>query len=196
MSYELETDHLSIDVAMILKELNSTPNPHLVTRTTGRDVRSVIEVRLSAISDKVISLIDFSDIEVMDFSCADEVVARLLTRFIGSDRPQEAFFVLKGLVPNHLEPVAEVLERQGILAVAENCSGLLELLGNSSSEEGKVWGFIEEKRSVTVDELNAVFMEKDDQEALKRLIDQRVVFYETTGNKYRSFGSVIDSLLE
>ena len=84
----------------------------------------------------------------------------------------------------------------GILAVAENCSGLLELLGNSSSEEGKVWGFIEENRSVTMDELNAVFMEKDDQEALKRLIDQRVVFHETTGNQYRSFGSVIDSLLE
>jgi hypothetical protein len=47
-----------------------------------------------------------------------------------------------------------------------------------------------------MDELNAVFMEKDDQEALKRLIDQRVVFHETTGNQYRSFGSVIDSLLE
>ncbi|HIF37754.1 MAG TPA: hypothetical protein EYQ69_00575, partial [Gemmatimonadetes bacterium] len=123
MSSEKVISHFSIDVGMILKDLNSTPNPHLVTRTTGRDVRNAIEVKLSAIRSPALSVIDFSAIEVMDFSCADEVVARLLARFICTDRPQEAFFVLKGLLPSHLEPVVEVLERQKILAVTENGPG-------------------------------------------------------------------------
>jgi hypothetical protein len=195
MSSEKVINHFSIDVGMILKDLNSTPNPHLVTRTTGRDVRNAIEVKLSAIRSPALSVIDFSAIEVMDFSCADEVVARLLARFICTDRPQEAFFVLKGLLPSHLEPVVEVLERQKILAVTENGPGLLGLLGSFSSEEGKVWEFIEAKRSATTDELNTVFMEKEDQAALRHLTDQRVVFYETSGNRYRSFGSVMDGLL-
>ncbi|MEO2158389.1 MAG: hypothetical protein ABGX31_03535, partial [bacterium] len=91
MSSEKVINHFSIDVGMILKDLNSTPNPHLVTRTTGRDVRNAIEVKLSAIRSPALSVIDFSAIEVMDFSCADEVVARLLARFICTDRPQEAF---------------------------------------------------------------------------------------------------------
>jgi hypothetical protein len=195
MSSEKVINHFSIDVGMILKDLNSTPHPHLVTRTTGRDVRNAIEVKLSAIRSPALSVIDFSAIEVMDFSCADEVVARLLARFICTDRPQEAFFVLKGLLPSHLEPVVEVLERQKILAVTENGPGLLGLLGSFSSEEGKVWEFIEAKRSATTDELNTVFMEKEDQAALRHLTDQRVVFYETSGNRYRSFGSVMDGLL-
>jgi len=195
MSSEKVINHFSIDVGMILKDLNSIPNPHLVTRTTGRDVRNAIEVKLSAIRSPALSVIDFSAIEVMDFSCADEVVARLLARFICTDRPQEAFFVLKGLLPSHLEPVVEVLERQKILAVTENGPGLLGLLGSFSSEEGKVWEFIEAKRSATKDELNTVFMEKEDQAALRHLTDQRVVFYETSGNRYRSLGSVMDGLL-
>jgi len=192
MNSEIRMNYLSIDVGMVLHGLNSSPSPYLVTRTTGRDVRGVIEEKLSKVKTPVLSRIDFTAIEVMDFSCADEVVARLLVRFIDISRPQEAFFILSGLLPNHQDPVAEVLERQGTLAVAQDNGGSLELLGNVSSKEEKIWQFIETKGIVTIDEINSAFMEKNDQIALRRLIAQRVVFQETARNSYCSLGRAIE----
>jgi hypothetical protein len=152
----------------------------------------VIEEKLSKVKTPALSRIDFTAIEVMDFSCADEIVARLLVRFIDISRPQEAFFILSGLLPNHQDPVAEVLERQGTLAVAQGNGGSLELLGNVSSKEEKIWQFIETKGIVTIEEINSVFVEKNDQIALRRLIAQRVVFQETAGNSYCSLGRAIE----
>ena len=52
---------------------------NLVTRQTGRAVRDGIERLISGRSE-AIAVIDFQDVAVIDFSCADEVVAKLLLR--------------------------------------------------------------------------------------------------------------------
>ncbi|HVX89931.1 MAG TPA: hypothetical protein VG940_13435, partial [Gemmatimonadales bacterium] len=49
----------------------------LVTRPTGAAVRTRIEAAL-ANSGATIAFLDFTELDLIDFSCADEVVAKLL----------------------------------------------------------------------------------------------------------------------
>ena len=190
MSFEKWMSYISIEVGSILQELSPIPNAHLVTRTTGRAVRAVIEDRLCNIQAPGLSYIDFSEIGVMDFSCADEVVARLLVRFVDTSRPREIFFILKGLSPSHLEPLSEVLQRQKILAIHQNFSGSVELLGSVSPAESKVWDFMENNRVVSKKEITSAFVEED-QRAWARLVHQRVIFQEINEDRYHSLGSLV-----
>ena len=190
MSFKKWMSYISIDVGSILQDLSPIPNTHLVTRTTGRAVRAVIEDRLCNIQAPGLSHIDFSEIGVMDFSCADEVVARLLVRFVDTSRPREIFFILKGLSPSHLEPLSEVLERQEILAIHQDPSGSIELLGSVSPAESKVWDFIENNKVVSKKEIKSAFVQED-QRAWTRLVNQRVIFQEINENRYHSLGSLI-----
>ena len=67
----------TIRIGHLLRETATSPYRHLVTRPTGAAVRHSIEVALSR-SDCLTALLDFSDIELLDFSCAEEIVAKLL----------------------------------------------------------------------------------------------------------------------
>lgn len=110
-----------IDVRGILSRTGLTNND-LITRPTGRAVRYGIEAELDAASasDGVVVL-DFSAIRLIDCSCADEVLARLVQ---GTPR----VYLVRGLAEHHVDPVAQVLERQQIAVVAEQ-DGSLQLLG-------------------------------------------------------------------
>ena len=55
----------------------TTPYRNLVTRPTGAAVRNRIEQALAR-SDCHTAFLDFSDVELLDLSCADEIVAKLL----------------------------------------------------------------------------------------------------------------------
>ena len=67
----------TIRIGLLLREAVATPYRNLVTRPTGAAVRGRIEEALAE-SGCLTALLDFSDIELLDFSCADEVVAKLL----------------------------------------------------------------------------------------------------------------------
>ena len=66
----------TIRIGHLLRETATSPYRHLVTRPTGAAVRHSIELALSR-SDCLTALLDFSEIELLDLSCADEVVAKL-----------------------------------------------------------------------------------------------------------------------
>ena len=67
----------TIRIGSLLREAVTTPYRNLVTRPTGAAVRNRIEAALAR-SDCHTALLDFSDVELLDLSCADEVVAKLL----------------------------------------------------------------------------------------------------------------------
>ena len=100
----------TIPVARVLREAITTPYRILVTRATGAAVRDRIEVTLAQ-SGCQTALLDFSEVDLLDLSCADEVVAKLLRG--GSTR----FVALMGLHSDLHDPVHEVLAPQQ-LAVA------------------------------------------------------------------------------
>lgn len=105
-----------IELAPILREAVATPYSDLVTRPTGAAIRGRIEARI-AVSPHPTTQLDFGAIGLLDFSCADEVVAKLL---LNDDGERPRFVVLVNLAETHCEAIEHVLEthRLSVVAVA------------------------------------------------------------------------------
>ena len=115
---------------------------NLVTRPTGRAIRSGVESQLAemeGVGTPCLSVLDFSQVRILDYSCADEIVAKLLLRFVGEERPTDAFFVVRGLDEHHVEPIEAVLERHGLLLVAQDQEGAVHLLGATNPVHRATW---------------------------------------------------------
>jgi len=110
-----------IDVHAVLQE--SVPGGgvygDLVTRPTGRVVREQIE---RAIATAAVARVDFTGVGCIDYSCADEIVAKLL-------RERPAVLVLSGISDAHREAIEPVLAGHGLAALIEGPGGALETLG-------------------------------------------------------------------
>jgi len=140
----------AIDVAAIVTDSVASRGHNLVTRPTGRAVREAIERRLARTSQSPVRaplsphvmLIDFTRVRILDFSCADEVVAKLLLRYQGPDRPGNIFFLFRAVDEMHRHAVEEVLERHGLAAVCD-VGGGFQLLGPATPEERKAWDTLE-----------------------------------------------------
>jgi hypothetical protein len=181
MTGELRRRSVEIDVGGIVRGSVASLYSHLVTRPTGRAVRLAIETQLAEAGETAFSVIDLTEVTVLDFSCADEVVAKLLLRYMKDDRPREAYFVFRGLAELHRDPIEAVLERQGLCAVAQGPGGAFELMGARSPEEGEVWRLVEEKGSVAQSHL-ADLLEGGMRGALESLVGRRVVFRTRAGD--------------
>ena len=112
-----------IDVHAVLQESVSGIYTDLVTRPTGRVVRECIERAMAtAAGDGAVARIDFTGVGCIDYSCADEIVAKLL-------RERPAVLVLTGISDGHLEAIEPVLAGHGLAALIERRDGTLEVLG-------------------------------------------------------------------
>lgn len=174
-------DPIRIEVAPLVRESVASLYSHLVTRPTGRAVRLAIEAVLAEAGEPTISLVDLTEITIMDYSCADEVVARLLRRYSESDRPREAFFVFRGVQERHRDPIQAVLERQTMAAVSQRHDGSAELLGTLDEEEATVWNLIENEGQVARDRADDFFGTGSLRSAVERLVEQRLVFADPAG---------------
>jgi hypothetical protein len=135
----------TINVARVLREALATPYRILVTRATGALVRDRIELRLK-VSDCHAAVLDFRDVELLDLSCADEVVAKLLRS------GQAKFVAIAGLHEDLREQVHEVLEPQRLAVTVVHDDAGPELLG-SVGEDARL-AFMELRESgCTSDEL-------------------------------------------
>jgi hypothetical protein len=102
-----------IELAPLLKETVTTPYSDLVTRPTGAAIRGRIEEKIQS-SPHPTAHIDFSQIRLLDFSCADEVVAKLLLSICG-DRAR--CVVLVNLTEAHRDALEHVLETHGLTVI-------------------------------------------------------------------------------
>jgi hypothetical protein len=171
MTGEFRRRAVEIDVGGIVRRSVASLYSHLVTRPTGRAVRLAIETQLAEVGETAFSVIDLTEVTVLDFSCADEVVAKLLLRYMKDDRPREAYFVFRGLAELHRDPIEAVLERQGLCAVAQGPGGVFELMGARSPEKGSV-------RESQLGDL----LESGMSGALESLVGRRLVFRARTGD--------------
>ena len=159
---------------------------NLVTRPTGRAVRMGVESQLAELEgiEKIcLSILDFSQVPVLDYSCADEIVAKLLLRYLAADRPADAYFVARGLREHHLEAVEAVLERHGLLLVAQDTGGDAHLLGPSNPFERACWSALARRGSATAAEVAGEADLSDEIAApvLARLALQRVMVRAVSG---------------
>ena len=69
-----------IDLSSVLRRTVCDLYTDLVTRPTGAAVRDGIEKQLAELGDRTLTVIDFSYVGLLDYSCADEIVAKLVPR--------------------------------------------------------------------------------------------------------------------
>ena len=128
-----------IDLSSVLRQtLACDLYSNLVTRPTGAAVRGQIEQMLSLSGERALTVIDFSQVSMIDFSCADEVVAKLLMRYASDDPPQDAYFLFRGVTEDHSDAIEAVLERHDLVAAMEHDDGV-KLLGTLPAEERSAW---------------------------------------------------------
>ena len=111
---------------------------YLVTRHTGRTVRTNVERQIAEAGHTVLAVLDLHHVPLIDFSCADEVVAKLV--LLASDTSTRRRFVLfRGIAEHHLEPIESALRRQGLAAAAESADGQPLLMGAIDAGALTVW---------------------------------------------------------
>lgn len=127
------TNH--IDLGTVLRQtLSANLYSNLVTRPTGRAVRTQIELLLKD-TDRTLTVIDFSHVRMIDFSCADEVIAKLL---LGQASHRESYFVVRGMTDDHWHAIEQVLQHHGLAMVVERGDGV-DLLGVLDDAESRAW---------------------------------------------------------
>jgi len=70
---------------MLLKEELKNGSRDLVTRQSGQLIRERVERDLLDEREGVVISLDFSKIGVIDYSCADEIVAKLISRLLSGE---------------------------------------------------------------------------------------------------------------
>jgi hypothetical protein len=139
-----------IDLGTVLRRTVCDLYSDLVTRPTGAAVRTGIEQQLADAQDRTLTVIDFTHVGLLDFSCADEIVAKLLISYCepagehgraGSrlTPPRDCYFLFKGVSDSHLDAIDAVLQRRGLALVAQSDDGLLMLIGTVDDRERRAW---------------------------------------------------------
>jgi hypothetical protein len=140
-----------IDVRGVLSRCVSDMQRDLVTRPTGRAVRTSIETELAALSGRTVVVLDFSDVRIIDCSCADEIVAKLVQASLAADAP-DAFFLIRGLDDDQIDDVEAVLSRQELALVAET-GGVLRLIGAVRDAARQLFGRLAARGPALAEEL-------------------------------------------
>jgi hypothetical protein len=129
-----------IDVSSLLRKSVCELYSNLVTRPTGAAVRCEIEQELDRIGERALTIIDFSHVKLLDFSCADEIVAKLLLQYVSVDAPRrEVYFVFRGINESHMDAIEAVLARHQLALVSQLADGAARLIGDVGDDERRAW---------------------------------------------------------
>jgi hypothetical protein len=129
-----------IDISGVLKTSVCDLYSNLVTRPTGAAVRIEIEHLLDEIGDRSLVILDFSHVGLLDFSCADEIVAKLLLQYVSLDIPRrEVYFLFYGMSESHMDAIETVLERHGLALVTQRAEGSPFLMGIIDGDQRRIW---------------------------------------------------------
>lgn len=186
---DLPPNPIAFDLGGLVQSTVASLYSHLVTRPTGRAVRMAIENRLSGAAEPSLSVIDLSEVRVLDFSCADEVVAKLLLEH-GTGTARRGFFVFAGVGEPHREPILAVLERRGLAAVAETGPGRFELLGGTAPERS-AWAVLEERGSLDEEELPEALPDAAERAALAGLAERGLAFRGARSGRFHALSRLV-----
>ncbi len=192
---EPRVTRLSIPVGFLVRQSVVPSASSLVTRPTGRAVRREIQRCLAQERGNVLLLeLDFAGISVMDFSGADEVVAKLLLQPYEEPVPGRptVLILLKGIGDPHREPIEAVLHRRGLLAVGEGEDGRCGLLGDFTAEEEEVWSLLEAEGELEASRAADLLPGRDVGSVLDRLAGKGAAFREPWSGIYRALRTLVE----
>jgi hypothetical protein len=118
-----------IDVSSVLRQTVCDLYSNLVTRSTGATVRKAIEAALAGLPEPNVTVIDFSHVTLLDFSCADEVVGKLLDGVRRQVILTDAYVLVRGVRDDHLEALDAVMARYDMAVIVEGEDGTWRVVG-------------------------------------------------------------------
>ena len=128
-----------IDVSSVLRQTVACDlYSNLVTRPTGAAVRAQIQELMGLVPERSLAIIDFTNVQMIDFSCADEVVAKLLLPYCDGVAGDDFYFVFRGVSEDHWDAIEAVLERHGIAMLVEDTAGVFPR-GVLTADERAAW---------------------------------------------------------
>jgi hypothetical protein len=121
-------------------------------RSRGARIREAIEKILGDEKGSLRVVLDFSGMGSIDFSWADEVVAKIISRLWGGEYG-EKFLVLKNLSPSQGENVGVALERKKLAVLTTGPEGW-RIIGSLNNYLIHTLNRVMKKRQLTLRELS------------------------------------------
>ena len=144
---------LKYDLYKLLKEELKNGSSDLVTRQSGQVIRDRIEQYLENEKNGEVVALDFSKIGIIDYSCADEVIAKLISRLL-SNEYGDRYIILTGLNENQKENIEVALERKDLAVMAEMGNGKKILIGSLNNYLKETLNLILKRGKITAKELS------------------------------------------
>ncbi len=144
---------IKYDLYKLLKEELGNGSKDLVTRQSGQAIRERIERDIEQEPEGAVIALDFTKIGVIDYSCADEIVAKLVSRLLANEYGDK-YLILSGLNENQKENIEVAVERKDLAVMAEMKDGSRSVLGNLNSYLKDTLDFIVKKKKATSKELS------------------------------------------
>lgn len=144
-----------IDVSSVLRQAVACDlYSNLVTRPTGAAVRAQIQALLGAVPRRALAVIDFTHVQMIDYSCADEVVAKLLLPYADGVAVDDSYFIFRGVSDDHWDAIEAVLERHGIAMLVEEAdAGSVEPKGVLPADQRLVWDTVRDFGAATAEDV-------------------------------------------
>lgn len=183
----------SFDLCSLVHRSEATLYSNLVTRPTGEALRLGIESQIAELGASCLSVLDFTQVVVLDFSCADEAVAKLIKRFQPPDRPADAYFLAKGVAEQHREPLEEVLIRHGLVLAADVEGVGFTLLGAPSILEQLSWAALQRAGTASIGQVAAAVQhgELEVASALESLANRRALMPGESAGSYCALSALL-----
>ena len=180
-----------IDVGSVLRKTVCDLYSNLVTRPTGAAVRREIEGVLTGLDSPSLTVIDFSQVGLLDYSCADEVVGKLLDCVRRQVIVTDAYVLVRGVRDDHLEALDAVMQRYDMPVMVEGDDGEWRVIGPISDPDRAVLDAVQRcGRAVPADLASQVEQTENSVEAsLDALLARRLVMRED--DAYVSLQSVM-----
>lgn len=140
------------DLSKLLKDELGNGSRDLVTRPSGQAIRERIEHDLENEPAGVVVVLDFSNIGIIDYSCADEIVAKLVSRLLSGEYGDK-YLLLAGLNENQKENIEVAVERKDLAVMGEMKDGSRAVLGSLNSYLKDTLEFIVKKKKATSKDL-------------------------------------------
>ena len=144
---------ITYDLYKFLNEELGNGSKDLVTRPSGQAIRERIEQDIEKEPDGAVVALDFSKIGVIDYSCADEIATKLVSRLLSGEYGDK-YLLLTGLNDNQKENIEVAIERKDLAVMAELRDGSRVVLGNLNNYLRDTLEFIVKKKKVTSKDLS------------------------------------------
>jgi hypothetical protein len=178
-----------IDVGSVLRRTVCDLYSNLVTRPTGAAVRREIESVLLGLDTPSLTVIDFSQVGLLDFSCADEVVGKLLDGVRRQVIVTDAYVLVRGVRDDHLEAIEAVMQRYDMAVIVEGEDGEWQAVGPLDAGMRRTLDLVHQCGRAVPSDLAAAMEEPPAtvSESLAGLLERRLVMHD--GGSYVSLQS-------